>query len=805
MRVHELSKELGLANRDLLKILRENGIDVKSHMSSLEDDDLITVRRALAKKAVQPGEKPKESPKPPPAPVQAEPEKKPEPTPAAPEKKVPAPKPEPAKQEKAAPVKPAPAAAAKAVKPAPKPVPEKSASAKSAAAPQPAAKAQPAAKTATPESSAAQTKPVTSPSTRDSKTENKPSRPAAPPQQKPVADKTPAPPQKDVESAPKGEPETSEGEESTAKILRFRGGIIVRELADMMGIKPNKIVAELMKMNIFANINAKLDFDVAEKVSQSFGYEVEHEKKSDASAAMPERPDPDEPVKDRPEDLLPRPPVITFLGHVDHGKTSLMDRIRETSVVKGESGGITQHIGAYTVDVAGHSITFLDTPGHAAFTAMRARGANLTDVAVIIIAADDGIMPQTKEAISHAKAADVAIMVAINKCDLPAANPDRVMQQLQAEGLTPEDWGGETICCKVSAVTGEGVDHLLEMILLQAEVQELTANPRKPAIGYIVEAEMQPGMGPTATLLVTGGTLKVGDAVLCGQYWGRVRALIDDRGNKIKSAGPSKPVKCLGLSGVPEAGAEFHVVSNDRKAKNRAAETALERKTASLEAPRKASLDDLFNQAADGQKVEISLIIKADTQGSVEAIVHSLSEIKSEKVSAKFILTGTGNITANDVLLASASNAVVLGFHVAKESGVDAVAKREGVEVRLHSIIYELIDQVRDAMIGVLGPRLEEVKRGQAQVRQIFEVGKGHIVGGCLVLKGIVNIKHRVRVKRKTEVLFEGTLLSLKHFQADAKEVREAQECGIRLKGFSDLIEGDIIESYEIEEHQQTL
>jgi len=770
MRVHELSKELGLPNKDLLKIIRDNGIEAKSHMSSLDEEDLITVRRALAKKPAKAGETPDTKTS---EAKQAAAEK-------VPEKKVsPAPAPVKEKIEEA-------------------PVKEKS----------PPAQAAPQKDSVRPEQ-AKSTATAKSPASSPKDTQAAPAKPV------PSEKNTPA----SSESTPKAEPTPQKAtilkeevsaadEEASVKgdtVLRFRGGIIVRELAERMNLKPNKIVAELMKMNIFANINAKLDFDVAEKVAQSFGFEVEHEKKSDASAAMPERPDPDEPVKDRPEDLLPRPAVVTFLGHVDHGKTSLMDRIRQTSVVKGESGGITQHIGAYTVDVAGHSITFLDTPGHAAFTAMRARGANLTDIAVIIIAADDGIMPQTKEAISHAKAADVAIMVAINKCDLPAANPDRVMQQLQAEGLTPEDWGGETICCKVSAATGDGVEHLLEMILLQAEVQELTANPRKPATGYIIEAEMQPGMGPTATLLVTGGTLKVGDAVLCGPYWGRIRALIDDRGKKVKSAGPSKPVKCLGLSGVPEAGVEFHVLSNDRSAKNRAAEIALERKTASLEAPRKASLDDLFNQSADGETRELNLIIKADTQGSVEAIVHSLNEIKSDKVSAKFILTGTGNITANDVLLASASNAVVLGFHVAKESGVDAVAKREGVEVRLHSIIYELIDQVRDAMIGVLGPRLEEVKRGQAQVRQIFEVGKGHIVGGCLVLKGIVNIKHRVRVKRKTEILFEGTMLSLKHFQADVKEVREAQECGIRLKGFSDLIEGDIIETYEIEEHQQTL
>lgn len=793
MRVHELSKELGIPNRDLLKLMRENGIQAKSHMSSLDEEDLLTVRRALAKKPAEPGkEKPqkKETTKTEaaktekPAPKAPEPKKEEKPkAPASVEKKAPAVT-KPASSEKTEKAKPA-----EKVEPkAPAPKAEKPKEVKSdkvdkkpaATAPKPAAK---------PEPEKAAPPPPAKP-----KPEPKAEKPAAP-----VPESKPATP-----PAEKEQPPTEKAAEAPTTI-RFRGGVIVRDLAEMMSVKPNRIVAELMKMNIFANINAKLDFDVAEKVAQSFGFEVEHEKKSDASAAMPKQPDPDEPVEDRPEDLVPRPSVVTFLGHVDHGKTSLMDRIRQTSVVKGESGGITQHIGAYTVDVAGHSITFLDTPGHAAFTAMRARGANLTDIAVIIIAADDGIMPQTKEAISHAKAADVAVMVAINKCDLPGANPDRVMQQLQAEGLTPEDWGGETICCKVSAITGEGIEHLLEMILLQAEIQELTANPRKPAMGYIIEAEMQPGMGPTATLLVTGGTLKVGDAVLCGPHWGRIRALINDQGKKVKSAGPSTPVKCLGLSGVPEAGADFHVVSNDRVAKRRAAEIAEERKKASLEAPRKASLDDLFNQTDDGQPRELSLIIKADTQGSVEAIVHSLNEINSDKVTAKFILTGTGNITANDVLLASASNAVVLGFHVAKESGVDAVAKREGVEVRLHSIIYELIDQVRDAMIGVLGPKLEEVKRGQAQVRQIFEVGKGHIVGGCLVLKGRVNIKHRVRVKRKTEVLFEGSILSLKHFQADAKEVREAQECGIRLKGFSDLIEGDIIETYEIEEHQQTL
>ncbi len=608
-----------------------------------------------------------------------------------------------------------------------------------------------------------------------------------------------------AEPEPVAEDEAEAEGEADEKILRIRGGIVVRDFAEMLDVRPNKIIAGLMGMGVFASINDKLDFAVAEKLADSFGYKVEHEKRGDHQAPVAKIDAEDEPEEDRPEDMQPRPPVVTFLGHVDHGKTSLLDYIRNATVAKGESGGITQHIGAYTVEQNGRKITFLDTPGHAAFTAMRARGANLTDIAVIIIAADDGIMPQTKEAISHAKAAGVAIMVAINKCDLPSANPDRVLQQLQAEELAPEDWGGETICCRVSAETGEGIDHLLEMILLQSEVLELSANPSKRASGFVVESQLEPGMGPTAHLLVTAGTLKVGDPILCGQHSGRVRALINDHGVKVKSAKPSTPVKCLGLSGVPDAGAEFTVLKSDRKAKNAAANAAQALKTSQLEAPKKASLDDIFSQMAEQETAELKILLKADTQGSVEAIVHSLNDIKSDKISLNIILSNTGNITTNDVMLASASNAVVLGFHVAKESGVDAQAKHEGVEVRLHQVIYELIDQVRAAMIGVLGPRLEEAARGQAQVRQVFEVGKNNRVAGCLVLKGTINAKHRIRVKRLDEVLYEGTILSLKHFQDSVAEVREAQECGLRLNHFDDYAEGDILESYEIEELEQTL
>jgi translation initiation factor IF-2 len=800
MRVHELAKDLGVANKLLITKLRERGVEVKNHMTVLEDDHII-VMRAIIPLAIEEEKRKDEE-----ARLKAEEdERKAEEArqraeearrkdeeearrKAEAEAAKPEPKPATKPQAKPAVVPEAKPVAKPEVKPVEKPVAEVKPE-KPAGAERPAAGGKPAKTETVPERPAAKS---ATPPPPPAKAVEKPGSAAA-------AEVTPAAP----DATP---PAPAAAASAPDKTLRIRGGITVRELAEIIGEKPNRIVAELMGMNVFANINAKLDYDVAATVAGNRGFQVEHEKRGGEAplSAMP-RPD-DEPYQDKPEDLLPRPPVVTFLGHVDHGKTSLLDQIRNASVAKGESGGITQHIGAYTVEMGSKPITFLDTPGHAAFTAMRARGANLTDIAVIIIAADDGIMPQTKEAIAHAKAAGVAIMVAINKCDLHTANPDRVLQQLQAEELAPEEWGGSTICCKVSATTGEGVPHLLEMILLQAEMLELKANPNKRATGFVVEAHLQPGMGPTATVLVTGGTLKIGDALLCGSHWGRVKALIDDHGRQVKSTLPSSPVKCLGLSGVPDAGAEFIVMPSDRKAKEIAAERAMSIKTASLEAPRKASLDDIFTQLkTSAEALQLSIILKTDAQGSVEAIIHALKDIKSDKVSIRFIHSGTGNITTNDILLASASNAVVLGFHVAKEAGVDAIAKREGVEIRLHQIIYELIDQVRDAMIGVLGPKLEEMKRGQAQVRQIFEIGKASRIGGCLVLKGIINIKHRVRVKRKNEVLFEGTIQSLKHFQDDVPEVREAQECGIRVLHFADLAEGDIIEAYEIEEREQTL
>ena len=637
--------------------------------------------------------------------------------------------------------------------------------------------------------------------------------PEAEPEPEPIPVPQPEPvPVPVPEPAPTAEPPAEVAEAPVAadvgaekKVVRLRGAVVVRELAEMLDVRPNVLISELMRLNVLAAINQRVEISIAKQIVENHGFAFEHEKRDAEHRALALKATQEEEDEDRPEDLRPRAPVVTFLGHVDHGKTSLLDKIRNASVADGESGGITQHIGAYTVNVGGRSITFLDTPGHAAFTAMRARGANLTDIAVIIIAADDGIMPQTREAIRHAQAAEVALLIAINKTDLPSANPDVARQQLQAEGLTPEDWGGETICCNVSAHTGDGIDHLLEMILLQAEVLELMANPKRRARGYVVEAQLEPGMGPTINVLVKNGTLQVGDPILCGEYSGRVRALINDHGVKVKQALPSTPVKCLGLSGVPEAGAEFIVCQTDRKARAQADQVALAQKAAQTAGPRKTSLESLFQQLKDDEKLELKVILKADTQGSVEAITHALQEINSEKVSLNIILGTTGNVTENDIMLASASDAIVLGFHVAKEPGVVATAKHEGVEVRLHSVIYELIDEVREGMTGLLSPQHRELAMGQAEIRQVFVVGKTGKVAGCLVIKGRIASRNRVRVKRQNEVLYEGSIASLRHFQDEVAEVREAQECGIRLDNFADFTEGDILEFYDVEEVKQTL
>ena len=630
-------------------------------------------------------------------------------------------------------------------------------------------------------------------------------RAAAAPPPAPEPEPEPAAPEPEpVEEAP-AEPEPPAAKEP----LVIKNFIIVKDLAEYLEVKPNQLIAQLMGKNIFASINEKLDLKIAQEIAALHGAVVEQEKKEKKPPPPPPPPPPEQAAVEAPvaeDDLRARPPVVTFLGHVDHGKTSLLDKIRRTRVVASEHGGITQHIGAYTVNYNEHAITFIDTPGHAAFTAMRARGANLTDIAVIIVAADDGIMPQTREAIQHARAANVAIMVAVNKIDLYSANVDRVKQQLQQEGLSPEDWGGQTIVCPVSAESGEGLDHLLEMILLQAEMQELKATAKGPAQGFVVEARLEPGMGPTANVLVKRGTLKVGDVMVCGPYWGRIKALINDTGKKVRTAGPSMAVKCLGLNNVPDAGAEFVTVGSDREAR-----TIAEQRTETLRAEklttsrRPTTLDDLLRQTEVTEKKTLNAILKADVQGSMEALVQSLNEIKSEKVDLNFILTGVGHITENDIILASASDAIVLGFNVACDAGVNKTAKREGVEIRLYSIIYEMVDDIRQAMTGLLKPVSKETVIGRAHVRQIFDIGKTGRIAGCMMSEGRVSSKARARLKRENEIIYEGTISSLKRFQNDASEVREGQECGIRLDKHADYQEGDVIEFYTVQQVAQDL
>jgi len=602
-------------------------------------------------------------------------------------------------------------------------------------------------------------------------------------------------------------------EDAASKVIELKKPkIVVKEFAERMGMKPNMVIAELMKMNVFASINAEIDLKVAKEIGEKHGFEVRKEEKKKAplppakTKTVEARKKAE--VEDSPDALLPRPPVVTFMGHVDHGKTSLLDKIRNTRVVTGESGGITQHIGAYTVELDDHKITFLDTPGHAAFTAMRARGANLTDIVVLVVAADDGVMPQTIEAIKHAKAAGVCVIIAMNKMDLRSANPDRLKQQLQENDIMVEDWGGSIGCCPVSAETGEGIDGLLERIILESEMLELKANPNKPAGGFVVEAQMEPGMGPTASVLVKGGTLKVGDSVICGKYWGRIKALISDQGKKIRAAGPSTAVKILGLTNVPGAGDEFQVMANDREAKSLSEAMQQEERISQLEggvAPRKMSLDDLFGAGESDEKKELKVIIKADVQGSVEAIAHSLSGIKSDKVEINIITNDVGNITVNDVMLASASDAIILGFHTGKESGANAAAKREGVEIRLYSIIYELIEDVESAMKGLLEPELREQIIGEAEIREVFELSKKSKIAGCMVMSGRITSKASIRIKHGSDILFEGLIGSLKRFQNDAAEVRQGQECGIRPDNFTNFEAGDTIEAYTVEKITQNL
>ena len=612
-----------------------------------------------------------------------------------------------------------------------------------------------------------------------------------------------------AEEAPAAAPDSAPVEEvkSDEKIIHIKPPIIVKDLAAQLGLKPFQLISDLMEMNIFAAINHTITPEVATAVCKRHGFVFEREKRTHDGFHKPkvvvEAPKPPPPPKK--DELKLRAPIVTFMGHVDHGKTSLMDYIRKARVAAGEAGGITQHIGAYTVEFNGHPITFLDTPGHAAFTAMRARGANVTDVVVLVVAADDGIMPQTIEALNHAKAAKVPIIVAINKIDMASANVDRVKGQLQERGLQPEDWGGETIVCPVSATKGTGIDHLLEMILLQAEILELKASPTVDPRGTVIEAKVEPGRGPTATVLVRMGTLIVGQAFICGSYSGKVKSLINDKGQNVKEAGPSTPVQVLGFAGLPNAGDELLVMESDKAAKALSEERLAKDRKEKLATPRgRATLENLFaSLAADARKV-LRVVIKADVQGSHEALIASLNQIQSKKVDLEIIHAAVGPVSESDVLLATASDAVIIGFGVKVENTASNTAKREGVQIKLYSIIYELLDQVKEAMAGLLDPELREAVIGHAEVKQVFELTKG-IVAGCSVTDGRISRTARARVLRRRQAVYDGNIATLRRFQDDVKEVRTGLECGIKLGDYTEYEPGDIIECYTLEKFTQTL
>ncbi|HXT40072.1 MAG TPA: translation initiation factor IF-2 [Candidatus Angelobacter sp.] len=598
---------------------------------------------------------------------------------------------------------------------------------------------------------------------------------------------------------------------TTGELITLKPPVVVRDLAEQLKRKPFQLIADLMELGVFANVNQSVDETTAQKLCAKYGFRFEVEKRERGAGIVHAPPRPVErDLEDKPEDLRLRAPVVTIMGHVDHGKTTLLDVIRKSNVAAKEAGGITQHIGAYTISIPHperkselQQITFLDTPGHAAFSSMRARGANVTDIVVLVVAANDGVMPQTLEALSHAQAAKVPIIVAVNKCDHPNANPMKVRQQLQDKGLVCEEWGGSTIFVDVSALTKRGVDKLLEMIVLQAEVLELKANPTRPAKGNVIESGLEPG-GPTATVLVRKGTLHVGDIVICGEYWGRVRALINEEGNRLKEAGPSVAVKVLGLNGVPEAGLEFSVVENEKDARGLAEERTEKVRSEDKERRPKVTLENLFETLASETSKVLKVVVKADTQGSVEAIVEALKKIDAEKVALDIIHSAVGTITESDVILASASKAIVLGFHTRVDNGVSEVAKREGVQIKLYAIIYELIDEVKEAMAGLLDPLIREVIVGSAEVRKVFALSKGGNVAGCVVASGRI-VKGKMRVQRRKGLIYEGVSLSLRRFQDEVNEVRAGMECGIRLDGFNDYQVGDSIECYTQEKVPQKL
>ena len=587
--------------------------------------------------------------------------------------------------------------------------------------------------------------------------------------------------------------EVERNAEAACGVIEIGETITVKELCEKLGKPTNDVIKNLIFLGVMAGVNQEIDFATAEKLCEKYEVLVEKKEEGTELEAFEEETDVVE------ENLVKRPPIVTIMGHVDHGKTSLLDAIRHAKVTASEAGGITQHIGAYTVSLNGEKITFLDTPGHEAFTAMRARGAQVTDIVILVVAADDGIMPQTKEAINHCKAAEVPMIVAINKIDRPGANVDRVKQELTEHGLVSEDWGGDTICVPVSAKTGENLESLLEMVLLTAEMQELQADPNRKAKGTVIEAKLDKGRGAVASLLIQNGTLNVGDSILVGSTYGRIRAMFDDRGKKIKSAGPSIPVEILGLSEVPAAGDRFIVCKDEKTARNMAEVRKQKIKADSHQASNRVSLEDLYSQIQEGKVKELAIVVKADVQGSVEAIRQSLEKLSTDDVKVRVIHGAVGAITETDVTLAAASNALVIGFNVRPDSNATVQSEKENIEIKTYRIIYDAIEDVKSAMIGMLEPEYKEVINGKAEVRMTYKISNVGTIAGCYVIDGKIVRNSEVRVIRDGIVIFESTLASLKRFKDDAKEVAKGYECGLSVEKFNDLKEGDIIESFTME------
>ena len=775
VRIHQLSKDLGMENKELIELLKSRGYEVKSASSTVDNISAEALREEFAAQAPQPAE--------PEAPV--------------------APKlPEGAFVKSAADI-------------------EREHQEKSVA--EEAEKAAKAPKQVSPATPPAPPTMATPPSSAISPKAPNP----IPTVSTPTAAPTPAGPPKppataqaaDVEQAPAAEsiegegPEASVAEAGKLKKIHVKPPIVVRDFAGEIGLKPFKLISELMEMGIFASMNQTIEESVAVQVAGRHGCELEiHHRGEQNEKGGSSKPKVEKPDDDDPKFLKPRPPVVCILGHVDHGKTTLLDTIRKANVVKGEAGGITQHIGAYQIDHKDQKISFIDTPGHAAFSMMRERGANVTDVSILVIAADDAFKPQTEEALKFAKEANNAIIVAINKIDAKGANIDRVKQQMQEKGIAPEDWGGETIAVEVSALKGTNIDNLLDMILLQVELLELKANPTCPASGTIIESQIEMGRGASATVIVERGTLKKGDALLCGEVYCRVKTMTDADGNQLKDAPPATPVRVTGWSDVPASGTKFSTEKNEKSAKRCAEENIQVRKLHDAASTQQqnteggaATVEDLFAAIENQQKKCLRVIVKSDVHGSTEALVQALKAIESDKVELDVISKGVGHITKNDITLASAGGAMVVGFNVKLDNGVQSLAKHHDIRIVQHAIIYELIDQVEEAMADMLDAEYTEKKTGAAEVRQVFSVGKTRKVAGCMVTEGLIQRNCIARLMRGGELIHESKIDTLKRFKDDVKEVRAGYECGINVAGYDDYQEGDTIECFAVEEQRASL